>query len=74
MKRASVWPPVVVSALALTALNLVVASLIARVLTPSASVLPSTALAALLALAVVLAACAIWLWRRFARGGAPASG
>jgi hypothetical protein len=66
-RRASVWPPVVTSALALTALNLVIASWIARLVSPSVAVLPPLGLAALLVLALLLAAAALRLWRRYLR-------
>jgi hypothetical protein len=70
MKRAdgrpSVWPPIVVSLIALTALNIVLANWIAGQVSPQASSLPSTLIVTLLVLTLIFAALAVVLWRRYA--------
>lgn len=64
--RPSVWPPIVVSLVALTALNIVLANWIATQVSPQAGSLPSPIPVLLLALAILFAAFAIVLWRRYA--------
>ncbi len=64
--RPSVWPPIVVSLLALTALNVVLANWIASQVSPQAGSLPAPVPAVLLALAILCAVVAAALWRRYA--------
>ena len=64
--RPSVWPPIVASLLALTALNIVLANWIAAQVSPQAGSLPTTVIVTLLVLTVIFAAAALALWRRYA--------
>jgi hypothetical protein len=70
MKRAdgrpSVWPPIVVSLIALSALNIVLANWIAGQVSPQASSLPTTVIGTLVVLTAIFAVAAVVLWRRYA--------
>jgi hypothetical protein len=66
-RRPSVWPPIIVSLLALTALNIVLANWIAGQVSPQAGSLPAPIPRVLLALAILFVALAFVLWRRYTR-------
>jgi hypothetical protein len=65
--RPSVWPPIIVSLLALTALNVVLANWIASQVSPQAGSLPAPIPGLLLALGILFATLAIGLWRRYSK-------